>query len=112
MILSAHDIAEGGLFVALAESGFFRGLGFNVKQQAISIRKDAYWFGEAQGRAVVTVAMDKIKEFENSLKVPFEKLGIVTTGEIIIDNESWGPVIDWKNKYDNAIGNYLKQENE
>ena len=28
IIESAHDISEGGLFVTLAESGFFRSLGF------------------------------------------------------------------------------------
>ena len=28
MLESAHDVAEGGLFVALAESGFHKNLGF------------------------------------------------------------------------------------
>ena len=40
IILSAHDISEGGLFVTLAESGFNRNLGFNVAQQKTTIRKD------------------------------------------------------------------------
>jgi phosphoribosylformylglycinamidine synthase II len=109
-ILSAHDISEGGLFVTLSESGFVKNLGFDVKQQSGGVRKDAYWFGEAQGRVVVTVNADKTKEFENSLKVPFEKLGAVTSGEISIDAENWGNVIDWKDKYDNAIGDFLKLE--
>ena len=108
MILSAHDISEGGLFVTLSESGFFRDLGFNVKQQSESVRKDAYWFGEAQGRVVVTVSAHKINQFESSIKIPFEKLGAVTAGEIVIDNETWGNITDWKNKYNNAIGDYLK----
>ncbi len=108
MIFSAHDISEGGLFVTLAESGFFRNLGFNVKQQSDSIRKDAYWFGEAQGRVVITVNIKKAELFEHELKIPFEKIGTVTPGEIIMDNESWGNISDWKNKYNNAIGNYLK----
>ena len=108
IILSAHDISEGGLFVTLSESGFFRDLGFNVKQQSESVRKDAYWFGEAQGRVVVTVSAHKINQFESSIKIPFEKLGTVTAGEIVIDNETWGNISDWKNKYNNAIGDYLK----
>jgi phosphoribosylformylglycinamidine synthase subunit PurL len=109
-ILSAHDISEGGLFVTLAESGFVKNLGFDVKKQSAQVRSDAYWFGEAQGRVVVTVDADKTKEFENSLKVPFEKLGVVTSGEILIDDENWGNVNDWKEKYDNAIGDFLKLE--
>ncbi|MEO6893991.1 MAG: phosphoribosylformylglycinamidine synthase subunit PurL [Ginsengibacter sp.] len=109
MILSAHDISEGGLIVTLVESGFHKGLGFTVKQQISGIRKDAYWFGEAQGRVIVTVSAGKINEFESSLNIPFEKLGKVTTAEIIIDEESWGNIIDWKKKYDNTIGDYMKK---
>lgn len=108
IILSAHDISEGGLFVTLSESGFQRNLGFAVKQQISTIRKDAYWFGEAQGRVVVTVNPDNIEVFEKSLDIPFERLGEVTSGEIKIDNESWGNISEWKNKYDHTIGNLLK----
>ena len=96
--------------MTLSESGFVKNLGFNVKQQSGGVRKDAYWFGEAQGRVVVTVSADNTKEFENSLKVPFEKLGVVTSEDILIDGENWGNVNDWKEKYDNAIGDFLKLE--
>lgn len=108
MILSAHDISEGGLFITLVESGFFNDLGFSVTQQTNSTRRDAYWFGEAQGRVVVTVSADKVNDFESSLKIPFEKLGVVTSGKMMIDNEDWANIGDWKSKYDNAIGDYLK----
>ncbi len=107
LIESAHDVSEGGLFVTLAESGFNMLLGFNVSQ-SISIRKDAFWFGEAQGRIVVSVQKGKADAFEKAIDVPFVKLGNVTAGEIFIDNESWGNIIDWMDKYDNAIGNYFK----
>ncbi len=64
IIQSAHDISEGGLFVTLAESAFPRSLGFEVAQQQSSkIRKDAFWFGEAQGRVVVTVKESDVKRF-------------------------------------------------
>ena len=107
---AAHDISEGGLFVTLTESGFFEELGFNVSQQSKAVRKDAYWFGEAQGRVVVTVSANKINEFESLLQIPFEKLGTVTSGNINVDNENWGSIADWKSKYDNAIGNYLNSK--
>ncbi len=68
MILSAHDISEGGLFVTLAESAFFNNLGFTVNQQKKQIRKDAYWFGEAQGRVVVTISAEKVNEFEGCFR--------------------------------------------
>jgi phosphoribosylformylglycinamidine synthase len=109
LIRSAHDISEGGLFIALAESGFNRDHGFAVKQLKSDIRKDAYWFGEAQGRVVVTVSEDKTGEFEKAAgNIAFEKIGTVTTGDIAIDGESWGLIIDWKQKYDSAIEKYFK----
>lgn len=110
LVGSVHDISEGGLFVTLAESGFSRNIGFAVNQQKTEIRKDAYWFGEAQGRVVVSVSTDKINEFEKAIEIPFEKVGNVTSGEIKVNDESWGNISDWKDKYDNAIGNYLKTD--
>jgi len=107
MIESAHDISEGGLFVTLAESGFNRSLGFKVSQNS-SIRKDAFWFGEAQGRVVVTVKPGVIEAFEALLNIPYEKLGTVTSEEIIINENNWGNISGWSEKYDNAIGNYFK----
>ena len=108
MIQSAHDVSEGGLFVTLAESSFHRSRGFNVSAQNPKIRKDAFWFGEAQGRIVVTIKAENEKEFLKSLHVPFEKIGVVTSGSIIVDNESFGNISEWADKYDNAIGNYFK----
>ena len=108
IIVSAHDVSEGGVFVTLAESAFNNLFGFQVEQNNSSIRKDAYWFGEAQGRVIVTVKATLVSEFEASLHIPFEKLGTVTSGEINIDKNSFGNIIDWSEKYDNAIGNYFK----
>jgi len=110
MIVSTHDISAGGLFVTLTESAFHRNLGFAVNKQISAIRNDAYWFGEAQGRVVVSVSADQINEFEKSVDIPFEKLGKVTAGEIKIDGEDWGNINDWKRKYDEVIGNFMKKE--
>jgi phosphoribosylformylglycinamidine synthase subunit PurL len=110
IILSAHDVSEGGLFVALCESGFSRELGFSV-QTAAGIRKDACLFGEGQSRVVVTVELDKVKEFEASLAgIPFQQLGVVTGGELVVDGDFWGSIDWWSEKYDTALENYLSKE--
>lgn len=110
LVLSAHDISEGGLFVTLCESGFNRELGFSVITTG-GIRKDASLFGEGQSRVVVSVALDKVKEFEASVKdIPFEKVGVVTSGEIVVDGDFWGTIDWWSEKYDTAIENYLLKE--
>ncbi len=108
LIKSAHDISEGGLFVTLAESGFNRSFGFNIPSQSSQLRKDAFWFGEAQGRIVVSINPTHEAEFEKFLEVPHEKLGTVTSGDVIIANDSWGNIKEWSEKYDSAIGNYFQ----
>ena len=109
MIVSAHDVSEGGLFVTLTESGFNNDLGYAITTNA-AIRKDGYLYGEAQSRVVVTVSANAVAAMDAFLadvKIAFEKLGTVTTAAISIDGENWGTIADWKNKYDNAIGNLL-----
>ena len=109
-IRSAHDISEGGLFITLCESGFNRELGFSIQTKS-TIRKDAFLFGEGQSRVVVSVTIDKVKEFEDFLRgFPCEKIGVVSTGEMVIDGEFWGTIDWWKEKYDMAIENYLSKE--
>ena len=109
LIQSAHDISEGGLFVTLTECGFNSNLGYEITTNTM-IRKDAYLFGEAQSRVIVSVNEKQAPELELKLKaltVPFEKLGTVTTGALIIDGENWGGITEWKYKYDTAIANLL-----
>jgi phosphoribosylformylglycinamidine synthase II len=107
LIASAHDVTEGGLFATLAESAFPGNLGFNI-QTAGDIRKDAFLFGEAQSRVVVSVAAGQESAFEAAIgQHPYSKLGTVTNGSIIVDGSDWGQVTEWKNQYDNAIQNEL-----
>jgi phosphoribosylformylglycinamidine synthase subunit PurL len=112
LIRSAHDVSEGGLFVTLCESGFHGGLGFDVTSRP-GIRKDAWLFGEAQSRVVVTVDAARAAELESTLRqvgMPFEKLGSVTSVEVIVDGVNWGKITDWMTRYDTAIERFLEGE--
>ena len=113
LIRSAHDVSEGGLFVTLAELAFPRGLGFDVVADDATIRKDAYWFGEAQSRVVVSVAASKVEEFRAALGgFPSTELGVVTSGSFEVDGMDWGNVEDWKESYDTAIGTIMASQFE
>ncbi|GEO09324.1 phosphoribosylformylglycinamidine synthase subunit PurL [Segetibacter aerophilus] len=106
LLQSAHDISEGGLITTLLECGFPRRLGFDVQQSATTIRKDAYWFGEAQSRVVVSCTLKNAEELLTQLKslnVAYEYLGIVTENNIDMEGEYWGHIDDWKELYDTAI---------
>jgi phosphoribosylformylglycinamidine synthase subunit PurL len=111
LIASAHDVSEGGLFVTLLESAFTNNLGFSASQNDMNIRNDAYWFGEAQSRVLVSVVAakeTKMSEILQAKNIPFSKIGKVSTSYIKIGEENWGEIKDWKEKYDNAIGLLMK----
>ncbi|MEY4627717.1 MAG: phosphoribosylformylglycinamidine synthase subunit PurL, partial [Bacteroidota bacterium] len=110
IIESAHDISEGGLFICLMESGFVNQLGFEVDQQNKSIRSDAYWFGEAQSRVVVSVDPKHRQAFESMVTdsaVGFELLGTVKKDAIQVAEQNWGAVSEWMDAYDHAIGAHM-----
>lgn len=108
LIKSAHDVSEGGLIITLCESGFNNNLGFEITSNK-EIRSDAFYFGEAQSRVVVSVSEDSVDAFEEYLaNKAFAKLGVVTNGELKIDGEDWDDIKYWKKKYDTAIEKYFK----
>ncbi len=108
-VSSAHDISEGGLFTCLLESAMINGFGFDIKTNT-EIRKDAFLFGEAQSRVVVTVDPHLHSLLESELgDIPFTKIGTVTADkQIVIDDASWGYINDWKELYDTAIGKMME----
>jgi phosphoribosylformylglycinamidine synthase subunit PurL len=112
VVSSAHDISEGGLFVTLCEKGFNRNLGFDIKTND-SVRKDAFLFGEAQSRVIVSVSTDKEEAFRKLLNdFPSTEIGTVTDETIYINGENWGSIAKWKELYETAIGKHLAIELE
>ena len=110
VIESAHDISDGGLFVTLAESAIPRNMGFELFTDK-NIRKDAFLFGEAQSRVVVSVKKERetdLIQLLKNLEVKFIKLGFVTGSEFKIDNETVLTVADARELYDTALENILK----
>jgi phosphoribosylformylglycinamidine synthase subunit PurL len=70
LLTSAHDAAEGGLAVALAEAAIAAGVGAEV-----DIGGDALaWFGEGGGQAVVTCDPDDVARLDG---VPLRQIGVV-----------------------------------
>jgi phosphoribosylformylglycinamidine synthase len=105
LIQSAHDVSDGGLFITLLESAMHGLLGFDINTNE-DIRTDAFLFGEAQSRVVVTVSDDELDNFINFIsetEVDFENLGIVTPGSITINGTQWKNTLFFKEAYDTAI---------
>lgn len=110
LIKSIHDISEGGLFFALLESGYANQLGFNIETDE-TFRKDAYLFGESQSRVIVSIGEDNedhLVNYLNSNNVSFTKLGNVSSDEILIDQQSFGSINDWKYNYETELGTLIE----
>ena len=81
LVQSAHDCAEGGLAVALAESCFGNGLGAAADLCTVDQRPDLTLFNETQGRILITVKPSDEAVLEAELaktSVPFRQIGTVT----------------------------------
>ncbi|HEX8548541.1 MAG TPA: phosphoribosylformylglycinamidine synthase subunit PurL [Cytophagaceae bacterium] len=108
LILSAHDISEGGLFVTLAESAMANNKGFEVTSES-GIRKDAWLFGESQSRVIVTTNNIGIEEYLAGKKIPFKKIGEVTTDGFVVDRAEILAGSKAKGLYNNALHSILEK---
>lgn len=111
LIESAHDVADGGLFAALAESAMPRGLGFNINPDR-NIRLDAFLFGESQSRVVVSVKPEKNDAFFEALEksnVKFSLLGKVHAADFRIVDEPILTSAGAKELYNNSLGKIMEE---
>ncbi|MBG65493.1 MAG: phosphoribosylformylglycinamidine synthase II [Flavobacteriales bacterium] len=109
-IESAHDISNGGLFITLLESSLEKNLGFDITTCS-ETREDAFLFGEAPSRIIVSVREtqeDQFLDLLNGEKTSCLLLGHVTKGEIRIDDKVYGDINEYKDLYLNSLTNKLK----
>ena len=108
-VVSAHDVSDGGLFITLLESGMVHGRGFDIATDN-AVRTDAYLFGEAQSRVVVSVKPADQVALENALQAngtPFSHIGTVKGSDVIIGGKNYGAVSSFKEEYTTAIEKFL-----
>lgn len=109
LVQSVHDLSDGGLFMSLLESAMAGKKGFEIQTSA-GIRKDAFLFGEAQSRVLVSVSADKAKALEASLTkhgVKFAALGTVKGTQVVIDGHNYGALSNFQTAYETSIEGYL-----
>ncbi|MEO1182935.1 MAG: AIR synthase-related protein [Cyanobacteria bacterium J06636_28] len=71
-ITAAHDCAEGGVAIALAESAIGGNLGATITLPATAQRHDTLLFGEGGARIIVTVAPTHKTDWENYLSTQLQ----------------------------------------
>jgi phosphoribosylformylglycinamidine synthase len=87
LLASAHDLSEGGLAVALAESSIQGGMGAGVKL-AGDLPLHVLLFSESQSRALVSVQpaeLEALEEITGELGVPLEVIGKTGGGSLEVE---------------------------
>ncbi|MBI5587992.1 MAG: phosphoribosylformylglycinamidine synthase subunit PurL [Deltaproteobacteria bacterium] len=111
IIVSAHDVSEGGVAAALAESclnpegaiGAVVGLSYDW-------RADEALFGEAQSKVIVTIKdkdFSKIEKICKAHSTPCEPIGRVKGGALVIGDEIALPLGRIKDAWGGALAKYL-----
>ncbi|WP_051718335.1 AIR synthase-related protein [Hymenobacter sp. IS2118] len=85
IIQSCHDLSDGGLAVALAETTFGYGYGAEIDLPAAGLPLMQQLFSESHSRFVATVAPEDVVAFESILEGRATRLGRVTAnGELTV----------------------------
>lgn len=91
LVQSAHDVAEGGLAVAIAETTFgANGLGVDV---TLTGSATTALFSESQSRFVVTVKEENAAAFVEIMK-DAQKIGVVTNDSLVKINGDKGVLVE------------------
>ncbi len=90
LIESAHDVSLGGILVAISKMCLKGNKGVKFDKIKSLINKFEFYFGEDQGRYIIEISQNNEKKITTILKensVHFDKIGIITKKDIIINSE-------------------------
>ncbi|MBT5911121.1 MAG: phosphoribosylformylglycinamidine synthase II, partial [Opitutae bacterium] len=117
-VSAAHDVAEGGLLVTVAEMLFDDetfGVDFNLQSRGPSNRLDALLFGESQGRVVLAVKQEHVSDVLSAARetgVDAVEIGTVNRNgrfqamvgtETVLDIDVKGLRETWRNSIPHAM---------
>ena len=109
LILSSHDVSNGGLLLALSEMAISSNYGIKIQKPKKLSNLFEYFFGEDQGRYILEVDPNKLSKAEKILKdnnIYYENIGYTQKDYLEIEGELKTNVKDlykinnkWYNEY-------------
>jgi phosphoribosylformylglycinamidine synthase II len=117
ILSSAHDCSDGGIAIALAESGFAKGIGMSVDLMSQGLPPEFVLFGEDTSRVVVSCDRDKLGEIQQvAVKYGIaaeligetapERMEIRLDGRVVVS----APVTELREAYEGALERALRTE--
>jgi len=111
-IKAAHDVSLGGIITALSKMCIKGKKGAVLKKPNYLINQFEYLFGEDQGRYIIEIDKNNLKDVvkilsENS--VHFDELGTVNDADLIIDDKSKVSIDDLIKSHTTWLTNYMSE---
>ncbi len=109
-VKSAHDISLGGLLVAISKMCIKGNKGIKISKSKNLINEIEYFFAEDQGRYLIEVNKDDLKEVTkilNKNSVHHEELGIITQNDMIINEKTKVTIDELKSYYTNWLSKFM-----
>jgi phosphoribosylformylglycinamidine synthase len=106
---AVHDLSDGGLAVALAEMAMASGLGA-VLDAPKDIPAHAFWFGEDQGRYIVTATqanLAAVVEAAQVAGVAVKRIGTVGGKALVLGSETPVAVADLTTRFEAWLPDYM-----
>jgi phosphoribosylformylglycinamidine synthase II len=111
-IKAAHDVSLGGIITALSKMCIKGKKGATLKKPKHLINKFEYLFGEDQGRYIIEIEKDNLKnvtEILNENSVHYDELGTVGDNELNIDDKSKVSIDDLIKSHTTWLTNYMSK---
>lgn len=109
---SAHDLSDGGLGVAIAESSFGNsGIGARIELDS-DLRADLLLFHEGPSRILISTDQpDEVERIAQEYRVQTTRIGATIEGQVEIGNRSErlvsSPIADLKSVWENSLEEVL-----
>ena len=90
LVMSVHDISDGGLILALCEMSMESDYGVKIEKSNKLRNINEFFFGEDQGRYILEINQQNLKKIElilNNNNIYYEKLGVTQKKYFEIENE-------------------------
>jgi phosphoribosylformylglycinamidine synthase len=107
LVTAAHDISDGGLLVALAEMAMASGIGAVLEAPA-ALAAHGFWFGEDQGRYVVTAKdANAVLARAKTAGVPVMRVGATGGKVLAFGDERPIAVAELKERFEGWLPAYM-----
>ncbi len=107
---AVHDVSDGGLLIALAEMAIAGGIGAMLDEAPGEIVPHAWWFGEDQGRYIVTVNEKDLLGVFTKLKaveVPCVQIGLTGGNEVVVTGEGAAHIKALTHAFESWLPGYM-----